>query len=93
MFVRNRFGLIVPFLVELGFSTFAIEFSFSLPEEDRLPNGVLKGILKKAYEEEIGRSILYRNKMGFSMPYNFFRERESLQEQLLEDFWLEEKWG
>lgn len=78
----------VPFL-----SKKIIEFSFSLPEEDRLPNGVLKGILKKAYEEEIGRSILYRNKMGFSMPYNFFRERESLQEQLLEDFWLEEKWG
>lgn len=64
-----------------------IEFSFSLSEEDRLPNGTLKGLLKKAYEEEIEKSILYREKMGFSMPYNFFRDEESLQEQLLRDIW------
>lgn len=64
-----------------------IEFSFSLSEEDRLPNGVLKGILKKAYEEEVGKSILYRKKMGFTMPYNFFRKGESIQEQLLKDLW------
>ena len=65
-----------------------MEFSFSLSEEDRLPNGELKGILKKAYEEEVGRSILYRKKMGFSMPYNFFRKGESVQEQLLKDLWV-----
>lgn len=65
-----------------------IEFSFSLSEEDRLPNGVLKGILKKAYEEEVGKSILYRRKMGFTMPYNFFRKGESIQEQLLKDLWM-----
>ncbi|MBD5489839.1 MAG: asparagine synthase (glutamine-hydrolyzing) [Lachnospiraceae bacterium] len=64
-----------------------VEFSFSLSEEDRLPNGVLKGILKKAYEKEIGKEILYRKKMGFSMPYNFFKGEGSLQEQLLGDFW------
>lgn len=64
-----------------------VEFSFSLSEEDRLPNGVLKGILKKAYEEEIGKGILYRKKMGFTMPYNFFRKDESMQEQLLKDLW------
>lgn len=64
-----------------------IEFSFSLSEEDRLPNGTLKGLLKKAYEEELGEDLLYRKKMGFSMPYSFFRKKESPEEQLLEDFW------
>lgn len=64
-----------------------IEFSFSLSEEDRLPKGMLKGLLKKAYEEEIGRDILYRRKMGFSMPDNFFKTERAPQEQLLEDLW------
>ena len=64
-----------------------IEFSFSLSEEDRIPNGVLKGLLKKAYEEEIGKSLLYRKKMGFSMPYNFFGSEKPPEEWLLEDLW------
>lgn len=72
----------VPFLARR-----VVEFSFSLSEEDRLPNGVLKGVLKKAYEEEVGKAILYRKKMGFSMPYNFFKEGELPEAQLLKDLW------
>lgn len=64
-----------------------IEFSFSLSEEDRLPGGMLKGLLKKAYEEEIGKDILYREKMGFSMPVKYFGLEESPQEHLLRNLW------
>lgn len=72
----------VPFL-----SKKLIEFSFSLSEEDRLPKGEQKGLLKKAYEKEIGSKILYRKKMGFSMPLNLFAVDRSPQEQLLKDLW------
>lgn len=64
-----------------------IEFSFSLSEEDRCPGGQEKGLLKKAYEEEIGTRILYRQKMGFSMPINYFGTAKSPQEYILEDIW------
>lgn len=72
----------VPFL-----SRKLIEFSFSLSEEDRCPKGQEKGLLKKAYEEEIGRTILYRKKMGFSMPEKYFGVGKSPQEQLLGNIW------
>lgn len=64
-----------------------VEFSFSLSEEDRCPKGELKGLFKKAYEEEIGRKILYRKKMGFSMPHKYFGTQKTCQEYLLEDIW------
>ena len=64
-----------------------IEFSFSLSEEDRLPDGILKGLLKKAYEEEIGKDILYRRKMGFVMSDSFFDSELSPHEQLITDLW------
>lgn len=74
----------VPFL-----SKRLIEFSFSLSEEDRCPKGEQKGLLKKAYEREIGRHILYRKKMGFSIPISFYNDKKSPQEQLLESLWCE----
>lgn len=64
-----------------------VEFSFSLSEEDRCFGGELKGLLKKAYEKEIGKRILYRPKQGFSMPIKYFGGRKSHQEYLLEDVW------
>lgn len=64
-----------------------VEFSFSLSEEDRCPNGELKGLLKKAYEDEIGKNILYRQKMGFSIPRTYFNNRKSPQEHILKDIW------
>lgn len=72
----------VPFL-----SKKVVEFSFSLSEEDRCPNGVGKGLLKKAYEQEIGKEILYRPKRGFSIPRRFFSMRKSPQEDLWEKIW------
>lgn len=60
----------VPFL-----SRKLIEFSFSLSEEDRCPNGMQKGLLKKTYEKAIGRNITYRRKMGFCIPVNFYGEK------------------
>lgn len=65
-----------------------VEFSFSLSEEDRLPCGVLKGLLKKAYEKEIGKDILYRRKMGFTMPNQFYRAGMAPQERILTDLWM-----
>ena len=64
-----------------------IEFSFSLSEEDRCPNGELKGLLKKAYEDEIGKNILYRQKMGFSIPRTYFSGKKFPQEYILKDIW------
>lgn len=64
-----------------------VEFAFSLSEEDRCPKGELKGLFKKAYEEEIGRKLLYRRKRGFCMPTQYFDSKKSRQEQLLEEIW------
>ncbi len=64
-----------------------VEFSFSLSEEDRCPKGELKGLFKKAYEEEIGKNILYRKKQGFGMPNKYIGDKKTLQEYLLEDVW------
>ncbi len=64
-----------------------LEFSFSLSEEDRCPNGEQKGLLKKAYEQEIGKKLLYRKKKGFTMPSDYFGNGKSPQEYLLKDIW------
>lgn len=64
-----------------------VEFSFSLSEEDRCRGGNPKALLKKAYEEEIGKKILYRSKMGFVMPRSYLSRKKSPQESLLENIW------
>lgn len=64
-----------------------VEFAFSLSEEDRCPLGEQKGLFKKAYEEEIGKKLLYRQKKGFTMPRNYFGGEKSVQENLLENIW------
>ena len=66
-----------------------VEFSFSLSEEDRYPQGELKGLLKKAYEKELGKKFLHRRKMGFSMPQNYLGNMKvrTPQEILIEDVW------
>jgi asparagine synthase (glutamine-hydrolysing) len=45
-----------------------IEFAAKLPSSMKLNKGVGKYILKKAYENRLSAEILYRNKMGFSVP-------------------------
>ena len=64
-----------------------VEFSFSLSEEDRCPGGEQKGLLKKTYEEEIGKKLLYRRKKGFTMPRKYFSIKQSPQEYILKDIW------
>lgn len=64
-----------------------VEFAFSLSQEDRCPYGEAKGLLKKAYEPDIDKEILYRTKQGFAMPTNYFRRRMSAQEEFLGKLW------
>jgi asparagine synthase (glutamine-hydrolysing) len=45
-----------------------IEFAATLPSSFKLRGGEGKYILKKAYEDSLPNSILYRAKMGFSAP-------------------------
>lgn len=72
----------VPFL-----SRRIVEFVFSLSEEERFIDNKLKGFLKRAYENEIGKDLLYRRKMGFSIPSKYYG-RLSPQEELLERIWM-----
>lgn len=72
----------VPFL-----SRKLIEFSFSLSEEDRCPNGEPKGLLKKAYEQEFGTNYVYRWKRGFDMPHSYFGNQVNPQEYILRRVW------
>lgn len=64
-----------------------IEFSFSLSEEDRCPDGERKGLLKRTYEQEFGKKFMYRPKQGFAIPAKYFDNRMSFQEHILEDIW------
>ncbi len=64
-----------------------IEFSFSLSEQDRCPQGELKGLLKIAYSNEIGKRILNRSKMGFNVPESYFGNRKSPQEYMMSEIW------
>lgn len=64
-----------------------VEFAFSLSEEDRCPNRNLKGILKKAYEAELGANFLNRKKQGFSVPVRYFDRRLAQQEEVLKKIW------
>lgn len=51
----------VPFL-----SKDMISLAFSLPEHLLYKNGELKSLLKKAYENDIPKEVLYRGKKGFN---------------------------
>lgn len=64
-----------------------VEYCFSLSEEDRCPNGELKGVLKKAYAAIIPEEILYRKKMGFSIPKQYLGKRKMRQFLLYDEIW------
>ena len=64
-----------------------IEFAFGLSQEDRCPCGLLKGLLKKAYQEELGRGIAYRKKQGFNMPTDYLGAGDTAREKLLRTVW------
>ena len=64
-----------------------VEYMFSLSQEDRNPKGVLKGALKNAYKGLIPDKILFRKKMGFSIPNEFIGNKKSTQEEILKTVW------
>lgn len=64
-----------------------MEFAFGLPENDRCPNGELKGLLKYAYKDILPKEIINRKKMGFGIPEYFVKGKVSHQETILKDIW------
>jgi asparagine synthase (glutamine-hydrolysing) len=50
-----------------------IEFFFSLPENIRLPNSQLKGLVKESFKTIIPEIILTKKKQGFSIPKTYFQ--------------------
>lgn len=64
-----------------------VEFSFGLAQEDRCPGGVLKGLLKTAYEQTLGNELVHREKQGFSMPDDYISKRETSREKILRTVW------
>lgn len=52
-----------------------VEYLFSLPEEIRFYNNELKGAMKKAFKYEIPEEILHREKKGFSIPLQTWRDQ------------------
>ena len=68
-----------------------IEFSFSLPETLRLPDGRAKGLLRHAYRDILPTSILERRKKGFGVPRYYLGdlgEGIPLQEHILRQLFL-----
>lgn len=45
-----------------------IEFASTIPSDYKFKNGVKKYILKEAFKQDLPHDILYRKKMGFSVP-------------------------
>ena len=64
-----------------------VEYAFSLSQKDRNPDNVLKGALKNAYKGVIPDQILFRKKMGFSIPDELMKRSISQQEELLKTVW------
>jgi asparagine synthase (glutamine-hydrolysing) len=68
--MANSLETRVPFL-----SRKIIEFAFSLSEEECCTSKNLKGILKSAFNKEIPDDLLYRKKMGFSVPEEYLADK------------------
>lgn len=64
-----------------------IEFSFGLSQEDRCPDGILKGLLKIAYKQVLGKELVYRTKQGFSIPQEYISKHETAREKILRTVW------
>lgn len=58
------------------------EFALSLPTSLKTKNGIQKYLLKKAMEDVVPYEILYGEKKGFSVPYDFWL-RTSLKDYFL----------
>lgn len=65
-----------------------MEWAFSLPASVKAPDGVAKGLFKKAMEPYLPHDLLYRPKMGFGCPIDHWLRadlREMAQDLLLSD--------
>jgi asparagine synthase (glutamine-hydrolysing) len=63
-----------------------VEWAATLPSQLKMRAGEGKYVLKKAVAERVPREVIYRPKMGFSVPIaRWFREelRETLRTRLL----------
>lgn len=84
----DRVGMAVSLETRVPFlSRDIIEFAFSLTQEKRTPNGELKGILKKAYKDDLPRNLLYRKKWGFGIPTSFLGYDVNPQTKLYKDIY------
>ncbi len=48
------------------------ELALSIPSEHRMPCGILKGLFKSALEDRLSMDVLYRPKMGFGVPLEYW---------------------
>lgn len=72
-------------------ATEIVLFAFSLPENIRYYNGLLKGIIKYAYKDILPEEIINRGKKGFSLPHwggRIAGKQATRQERVLEIFGL-----
>lgn len=69
-----------------------VEFAFSLSEDDRCPDGNLKGLLKSAYEDEMGKKFLNRLKQGFGISQRYYDKRYTVPEEILIKVWGIGEW-
>ncbi len=72
-------------------ATELVLFAFSLPENIRYYNGILKGIMKYAYKDILPEEIIKRGKKGFSTPHwggRIAGKQATRQERVLEVFGL-----
>jgi asparagine synthase (glutamine-hydrolysing) len=53
-----------------------VEFAASIPSDLKYRKGEKKYILKKAFKDVLSRDILYRKKMGFSVPLSTWLQNE-----------------
>ena len=56
-------------------ATELIEFCFSLPDNVRILNGQLKGLVKHAYQADLTPEIVNRKKKGFSIPMGEWHQK------------------
>ena len=65
-----------------------MEWAFSLPASVKTPNGIAKGLFKKAMEPYLPHELLYRPKMGFGCPIDHWLRsdlKEMAHDVLLSD--------
>ncbi|MBR4574856.1 MAG: asparagine synthase (glutamine-hydrolyzing) [Lachnospiraceae bacterium] len=79
--MANSLEVRVPFL-----SKKLIEYAFSLSQNERCPNGILKYVLKNAYNSELPHNLINRRKEGFTIPESFFGMGVMPQERIEELF-------